>query len=551
MSAYDWAGAFGKLNPAKKIKTPACGWCHPGGGAMEHPRKWDGTPDYSMNLVQAERRSIEPLDGDFYSHITPDKRSHFKESGVLEGDCFICHLQDYKFGPRNKQINMKNYRWAATVGAGLGKVKGAIFTFEDPAAKPGTKDYMTGTWNFSTRPTVTYNWNDRNKFTRQGKLRGSLVSKRVYTKSCLLCHKGPDTKKVGWLQSPKFDAHTKGGLNCTDCHNLVGKTEKERLEHNIAKGWHPLGSVRDDLDGTDMKTCAGCHLEGQYAPTRSDMPKEVKNPTKKHEEKFADVMFHIDMISCANCHSTRQPTMSGYILDMSAGKQVWYTSATVEAVTWAGDFGKPAPAPWKPWVTLYDARNGLGEQYIPVVPKVAQWFGEKMPNMEIRPIMLKYVRKAFGTLKNSSLVKVRDVNGKAAKRPTVGTDEHIKAMIFELTAMGFKNVVFVSDKVYELRDGRVVSYEDHFTAHPHNFPVHHNIVPIELEKTLGRKGTPDGCRDCHAENAEFFTKMLIRNAGRFLMQDYPIPREPNAEPQMYDWGFRKVPVPDELATKKE
>ncbi|MGC9325869.1 MAG: hypothetical protein ACP5G0_14095, partial [Desulfomonilia bacterium] len=316
--------------------------------------------------------------------------------------------------------------------------------------------------------------------------------------------------------------------------------------HQIAKGWHPLGSVRDDLDGVDMKTCIGCHLEGQYVKTRPGMPDEVKDPTKKHEEKFPDVMFHIDMISCATCHSTQQPGMSGYLLDMAMGKQIWYTAATLESITWSDDFGLEAPRPWEPWVIRYDARNDLGEQYIPAVPKVAQWFGEKMDNWEIRPIILKYVAQAFEKLPDKQFVQVTDVMGKTVKKPTIVKPEHIKAMIITLTDMGFRNVVFVSDKIYELTGNEVTSYEDHITAHPHNFPVHHNIVEIEKQKTYGSQGKPEGCRDCHADSSVFFTKMIIRNVGGFLAEDYPVPKEPHAEPQMYDWGFEKVPVPDEI-----
>ncbi|MBN2284042.1 MAG: hypothetical protein JXO48_09150 [Deltaproteobacteria bacterium] len=518
---------------------------------MEYGRKWNGTADYSMNLVEGERRSVNPLDGDYSSNLSPDGKSHFKESGVIEGDCLLCHTKTYSFGARNQQINARNYRWAATAGAGLGKIEGAIFTYKDPDAVPGSKDFMVGTWNFSDRPIVSYHWEDRNIFDRSGRLNGSIISKTVATKNCLQCHKGPDEKKVGWVHKPEFDAHVKAGFQCTDCHGLVGTSGKERLEHQIAKGWHPLGSVRNDLDGMGMKTCAACHLEGKYRPTRPGMPEKAKNPSAVHQEKFPGAMFHFDMISCANCHSTRQPALSGYLLDMAMGKQVWYTAATLETITWSDDFGILAPEPWTPWITRYDARNGLGEQYIPVVSKVAQWFGEKTDMMEVRPIILKYVKKAYDGIPEPTLAAVRDVNGNAVKRPTIATDDTIKAMIEALTEMGFSNVVFVSDRIYELKDGVVVSYDDPFTTHPHNFPVHHNIVPVEKRMTYGSKGKPRGCYDCHSDTSVFFTKMIVSNPGRFLTQDYPTPREPNAEPQMYHWGFEEVPVPDEITDIKK
>ncbi len=539
------------MNPAKKIKSPACGWCHPGGGSMEYGRRPDGTPDFSMNLIQAERRNTNSLDGDFMSLISPDGKSHFKESGVVEGDCLICHTGRYQFGKRNQQINHMNYRWAATAGADIAKIEGSIFKFDNPDAPPGAKGFMDGTWNFSERPKVTYRWDDRNLFSREGQLKGTLISKTVEVKNCLQCHQGPDAKKVGWVHKPEFDAHYKAGFRCTDCHGLVGNTRYGRMEHQIAKGWHPLGSVRDDLDGVDMMTCQACHIAGRYRPSRPGLPEKAKDPTKKHAEKFPDVAFHFNRISCANCHSTGQPGMSGYLLDMGPGGQIWYTAATLETITWSDDFGKLAPKPWKPWSTLFDARNGLGEQYIPQVPKVSQWFGEKMDNLEVRPISLRYVKKAFGTLNSRTVVDVRNTDGQAVKKPTVAREEEIRAMIEALTGMGFTNVVFVSDRVYELRDGQVTAYEDPLTAHPHTFPVHHNIVPLDRGTTYGQKGKPEGCRDCHWKDSEFFTKMLIRNPGRFLLEDYPVPREPNAEPQMIPWGFDEVPVPPELKAKKE
>ena len=500
-----------------------------------------------MTLIEAEARNTDPEDGDFTSHFTPDKKSHFLESGVMEGDCLLCHKRGYKFKDRNLQIGSKNLRWAATAGAGLGKIEGAVFTYKDPDAKSNSPDFITGTWDFSKRPTVEYSWDDRNLFSREGKLNGAMISGSVQPKNCLQCHTGADTKKVGWIHDPNFDSHYKAGLICTDCHGLVGDTERERMAHQIAKGWSPMGTVRDDLDGVGMKTCVGCHLEGQYKPTREGMPEKAKNPTKKHAEKFPGVQFHFNLIHCSACHSTQQPGMGGVLLDMGTGSQFWYTTATLQNITWPGDFGKRAPAPWKPFITRYDARNGFGEQYIPVSPLVTQWLGEKMPNMEIRPIRLPFVKKAYMKNKDKiTKVTVQNTEGKEIKRPTMATDEDIRLMIEALTEMEFKNVVLVADRIYELKDGKVTSYDDPHTTHCHTFPVHHNVTALDKGTTYGAKGKPDGCKDCHSEGSEFFTKKWVRNIGRFLKEDYPTPKEPNAEPQMVHWGFHEVPIPDEI-----
>jgi len=58
----------------------------------------------------------------------------------------------------------------------------------------------------------------------------------------------------------------------------------------------------------------------------------------------------------------------------------------------------------------------------------------------------------------------------------------------------------------------------------------------------GAKGKPAGCGDCHGDSAPFFTKMQIRNVRGFLKSDYPALKEPNSEPQMYEWGLKGVPT---------
>jgi len=136
-------------------------------------------------------------------------------------------------------------------------------------------------------------------------------------------------------------------------------------------------------------------------------------------------------------------------------------------------------------------------------------------------------------------VKGRD--GGKLKRQTVAAKDDIAAMLRSLAAMGFRNAVFVSDKVHELKEGKVVSSEGAAAARALSYDLHHGVVPLKTGKTYGAKGGPDGCLDCHSDNAPFFTKMKVLNIGGFLKKDYPVPREPNAEPQMYGWGLSGVP----------
>lgn len=538
LSTYDWIGAGGKLSPVKGVISAACGWTHPGGGPLEYGRRPDGKPDLSRNLIEAEKNNKNSLDGDFSSAASPDKKSHFGASGVIEADCLICHMPAYRMDLRNQQISFRNYRWAATAGAGLGVVKGSIFTYKNADAGPEAPDFTAGTWNFEKRPVVQYAWDNGNLFLPDGRLRGNVIRKSVGLKNCLNCHQYSNSRKAGTIYTPESDAHIKAGLQCTDCHGLVGKTPAERLRHQIAKGWAPENTVRNDLDGTGMKTCVACHLDGQYKPTRAGMPKEARNPARAHEEKFKKGSFHFYFMSCNACHSTAQPAKGGYLADLGTVGVTWYTADALETTFSAADLAKMASAPWSPWVARAEMRKGRTEQYVACVPKVTQWFGERLDSKEVRPISLRYVRQAFQGIKGVTKVRVKAIDGKTVERPTIATPQDIRLMIGALTNIGFRNVVFVSDQVYELKKGELAATPDPKTTKAAVYSVHHNVVPLRAGKTLGAKG----CTDCHEESAAFFTKKRIRNVGKFLKEDYPSPREPNAEPQMSEWGLRSIPA---------
>ena len=529
LSTYDWIGAGGAAQAAH-------GWTHPGGGPLEYGRGADGRADLSRNLVEAEKGARKALDGDFGSTLTPDRKSHFRESGVVEADCLICHMTGYRMDFRNQQLSARNYRWAATAGAGLGVVKGAVFTSRKPAAGPDDPEHLSGTWNFSRRPLVDYYWGNRGLFTLAGRLKGDVVRSNVASGSCLQCHRLTGAVQTGGVYAPQDDVHAKAGLQCTDCHGLAGKTAQDRLRHQIAKGWSAAGRVRDDLDGAGMKTCADCHIRGEYRPARGNLPKTAKNPAKAHEEKFKKGSFHFYFLNCNACHSTAQPLKGGYLLDVSAGSPAWYTADNLEMTPSSSDLAKKASAPWSPWMSRLEMKKGSGEQYVAAVSRVSQAFGERMENGEIRPISLRYVRQAFQSVRGIGTAKVKSVDGKPATRPTVATPEDVQKMIPALTRLGFKNVVFVADQVYEIKKGKVVSSPA--PAGAAVYSVHHNVVAASSGKTLWAKG----CADCHADEAAFFSKWKIRNVGKFLREDYPQPREPNAAPQMTEWGLRGVPA---------
>ena len=128
------------------------------------------------------------------------------------------------------------------------------------------------------------------------------------------------------------------------------------------------------------------------------------------------------------------------------------------------------------------------------------------------------------------------------KQTTVATEEDILLMIKALGAMGFRNVVFVADQLYELKKDKIQGRPAPALTRAVMFPIYHGNLPVSAKKTLGQKGNKDGCTDCHADNSPFFTKLKVRGVGKFLKDSYPTPKEPIAEPQMTDWGMTGVPA---------
>jgi hypothetical protein len=531
LSTYDWiAAGFVPERGEPLLSTPGA-WIHPGGGPLEYGRKPDGSRDPSRRHITGEAASRAPCDGDYSSRYTPDGKSHFRESGGVEGDCLICHMVSYNLERRNRQLGLRNYRWAATAGAGLGEIEGSVFS-------PGGKD--GGTWNFVWRPKVRYAWKNSGLFTGKGQLRGSLINPSVKSGNCLQCHRDMDGRKTGTRYDAPSDVHIKAGLRCADCHVLPGRTKALRMRHNIAKGWSSAGTVRDDLDGVGMKTCAACHYEGQYGG--GDLTRMPRNPEKAHRERFKDASFHFCLLHCAACHIPEQKGMGGYLLDESAGRPAWYTADTAALALRPQDLDLTAKEPWKPWMRRYERVKGEGERYVPVLPLVHQWFGQKIAVGAIRPLPASTVRQAAGRLKDITVVEVTDVNGKKVKQPTVAAEKDIVLMIKTFGSMGLSNVVLVSDRVYELQKGKLVAGDILLPSRSVSYSIFHGVVPVESGKVPGSKGNPDGCTQCHSDNSPFFTKLKVKNVGLFLKESYPVPKTPTAVLQMEEWGFDSVPA---------
>jgi len=273
-----------------------CGVCHPGGGPAEYDREGKR---YDIT------KKTNPLkgtfgDGDYYN-------SPWEKTGVIEADCFICHLENYEYSLRAQQIKKWNFEYAGTAGAGLG--------------------YVWGSTIDGQQPKVYYN---KSIFRADGTVH--LPIRRPTDRQCMFCHDMSSVQKRGisWHSPYMQDVHTEQGLRCIDCHH-------GDIRHNFAKGSSSVQTVRDDLDDTAL-SCSECHNSQEkgapYAEHRGLPP------------------LHLERIACTACHITHRPFLPVSIIDPLTGKALTlpeeYNSSYWGAYEFGGFWG---------WVKSRDDAN--------------------------------------------------------------------------------------------------------------------------------------------------------------------------------------------------
>ena len=436
----------------KMPEVPGCGGCHPGGGGMELDR--DGKR-YDLRL-KAEPQLAQSLDGDYY-------QSRWDQSGVVEADCFVCHLPGYRFGERNKQLKMWNFKWASTQASGIGQVAGAV--------KEGQE------------PKVTYN---KRLFNEDGKIVLDLAYPPP-AENCNFCHSMSDVKKRGfsWNDPVNYDIHNSRGMSCAQCHPAIEdkKLKITRLQHNFAKGQENVSTVRDDLDFKGFKTCQECHREGYMGAPRPAHLSIRPN--------------HLEKLACETCHIPALHRAAGEGFDVTTGAMINIAKLT------------PAPGAKKlgeefTWYPRYQhLKRG---KLAPVNPLLPVFYTNKNQDGRYYPLFMREIKKAYGPV-------AAQLKPKNPMRPDLHTPEEIKLMLTSLskTLQGNKRFQAISPtyhkggKIYSLSDqGQVVEAADTtWVGHLEGFNINHNVAPATL--ALGAKG----CGDCHSDEAHMFKGQIV------------------------------------------
>jgi formate dehydrogenase gamma subunit len=448
IAMFEWVASGDPKEPA----IPGCGGCHPGGGGLEYDR--DGKR-YDTTL-KANPELAKTLDGDYY-------KGHWDKSGVVEADCFICHLPGYDFGQRNKELKMWNFKWASTSASGIGQVTGNV------------KENQT--------PTVVYN---KRLFNEDGKIVLDLAWPPPST-NCNFCHSMSDVKKRGfsWNDPVNYDIHNSRGMSCAQCHPAIEdkKLNITKMQHNFGKGQENVSSVADNLDFVGFKTCQQCHEQGYMGAPR---PRHLSIRPN-----------HLEKLSCEVCHIPALHRAGGEGFDVTTGAMINIPKMVPppgakkmgQEFTWQPRF-QPLP------------RGKLG----PVNALLAVTYTNKDKDGLYYPLFMRELKKAWGAAEGQ-------LKPQNPKRPDLHTPEQIKVMLTALktTLQGNQRFQAISPhlhkggKIYSLNDqGGVVEGEDHtYVGHIEGFNINHNVAPATL--ALGA----NGCGDCHSSEAHMFKGQIV------------------------------------------
>lgn len=444
LSSFEWVAQGDLANP----EIPGCGGCHPGGGGMELDR--DGKR-YDLTL-KANPELAKSLDGDYY-------KGAWDKSGVVEADCFICHLPNYQFGERNKQLKLWNFKWASTQASNIGLVTGTV------------KEGQT--------PTVTYN---RRLFNEDGKIVLDLAYPPP-AENCNFCHSTSDLKKRGfsWNDRVNFDVHNSRGLNCAHCHPAIEdkKLKITKAQHQLAKGDENVSTVRDDLDYKGFKTCQQCHDQGYMGAPR---PKHLSIRPN-----------HLDKLACEVCHIPALHRAAGEGFDVTTGGMVNVPKLGAKKIgeefTWQPRF-----------------QRGKDGKLKPVNPLLPVFYTNKNQDGKYYPLFVREIKKAWEQAKPQ-------LKPQNPMRPDLHTPEQMKIMLtaFSQTLQGNKRFQAVrpnlhkGGKIYSLNEqGEVVEAEDDtWVGHLEGFNINHNVAPATLALGAG------GCGDCHSTEAHMFKGQIV------------------------------------------
>ncbi len=298
MSTAEWLMTFGERIP--------------GGGPATTSRSGQPLTSLKPDASNPETSILDPKTGQ-------PKPWDWKQSGVLEMDCFLCHLQQPAIESRTAEIRAGRFGWAITA----------------TLSQTGITVLQGNEWGYNPEA-----------FNETGELKPEFVLLQAPTNSnCANCHgevhmdqqtplvytgcslDAPQTATTGQIFAAQkisfsgmnisgkndlayaWDVHAERALKCTDCHfSLNNPIQAQRASednpahitydprrlgiseylvrpnHNFARGQSAQFGIAPELKGT-MRRCDSCH-----------------DASIAHNSWLPYVERHMAVLDCETCH---------------------------------------------------------------------------------------------------------------------------------------------------------------------------------------------------------------------------------------------------------
>ncbi len=358
-----------------------CGVCHVGGGVGAlNPYGYDfPTPHYEHdNVDRANDLATDALNGNHdlvplnaWDFQVRDgavvQAKWFEESGVLDVDCLMCHLDGYKHLARNEQVTRyAKFKNAATMGTGVADPDSTLADVFDYKGYYVSRDLQNNLYlnsNFArnikrippAENCLACHMPEKLEF-ENAAIYGDLWKNEFLAAAEIASDdpENPDPLVAANQQAAVYrNDYLKRGdtwkgdevhkvLQCGGCHSETAKF-KAVDQHSPGKGLDPL-KFPSDHDET-VKTCEDCHLlygdldgdgvmdmqhygppEMQIKHLQAGLLAEIV-PTARRviDAAGSEAEFlgnHLDIISCTACHVQKRYTAARSV-DFSSGSRFY------------------------------------------------------------------------------------------------------------------------------------------------------------------------------------------------------------------------------------
>ncbi len=521
-----------------------CGECHVGGGAMNYiPTNGDQStrPDLRDVEFGAEVTSFNyfidtyDLDGD--GVLGDAVKIDYDATGVVEMDCFACHLEGYEYAARKATLRLGQFDLSRAIGAGIATPEDNGLTVKDhDTHKPATTRLWTDS-DYGTK--VVY---DADMLVEDGgeyKLAPAvvdLISAAPPSDNCVNCHfavHAVDWKKRG--EAWRSDQEVHFSLGCMGCHERKGKdgvkygdvgTSGQFMGGSDAKklgmcdpakgGASKFDALANQLDKVEFKSCENCHMDGGDGSQNFSAP----NPDIAHAAAGLNTIMaqspgnvsgnadasHLELISCEACHVKKDASITGGAFVDGTGPDSEGRLATHDNEFVTHSMDKSVALYWGPDSKLYPANYLVSFIY-----RDKNDQGDDINN-DGKPLGMDAV------LQTHIAKSVDYDHSKALFADGVVTAAEVSARMADLAAT--QQAAIDNDSNDSGYGMTYTNVKMKLSALGVPFKITHNVSPAADAWGADPDESGDGCDDCHSPNAGFYN-------GAYDMQGSPFADDPS------------------------